>query len=102
MSPKKRLKLEMDVMSNLVNDSIDMNHSDHRKISEVRRLSDVGVKHHSRRPSMDGKHCIRDIPVERATYMPHSVCKRRKTSGSEGDRRIHHHHEMSGKLLVGS
>lgn len=62
------------------------------------------MKHHSRRPSIDSsKHCLREVPVERA-YMPNAVCKRRKTSGSESDRsRMHHHHDMSGsESLAGS
>lgn len=93
MSPKKRLKIDID-------GGDDLNHTEHRKISEVRRLSDVGLKHHSRRPSMDGKHST--ILVERSTYLPHTICKRRKTSGSEGERRLHHHEISGGESLSGS
>lgn len=60
MSPKKRLKLDLlEAGSDVI---IEANR-DHRKVMEVRRLSDVNIKHHSRRPSIDsGKHSnSRDI-----------------------------------------
>lgn len=60
MSPKKRLKL--DLLESGSDVIIEANR-DHRKVMEVRRLSDANLKHHSRRPSIDsGKHSsTRDI-----------------------------------------
>ncbi|XP_049817476.1 protein split ends isoform X3 [Aethina tumida] len=88
---KKRLKLDSDVI-------IEANR-DHRKVMEVRRLSDANLKHHSsRRPSIDsGKHAGHD----RTTYMPHAVCKRRKTGGSDSSSRLQHQYDHSGSESLG-
>ncbi|XP_065162429.1 protein split ends isoform X3 [Atheta coriaria] len=88
ISPKKRLKLDHLEASN--SDVIIEANRDHRKVTEVRRTSDASVKHLSRRPSVDsGKH----VAHERGTYLPHAVCKRRKTAGSDSGRA--HHYESS-------
>lgn len=98
MSPKKRLKLDLlDAGADVI---IEANR-DHRKVMEVRRLSDTNLKHHSRRPSIDAssKHSGRDLRHD-IGYMPHAVCKRRKTAGSDSGSRIHHY-DLSGSESVG-
>lgn len=97
LSPKKRLKLDLE--GGIANDVIIEANRDHRKVTEVRRLSDVSIKHH-RRPSADGKH--RDLGHERSSYMPHAVCKRRKTGGSDSGSRIHHYEHSGSESVSGS
>lgn len=49
MSPKKRLKMELQMNGNVSNSEIlESTRNDHRKLLEVRRLSESSVKHHSR------------------------------------------------------
>lgn len=96
----KRFKLEL-LDGGIANDVIIEANRDHRKVMEVRRLSDAGVKHHSRRPSVDGKH-TRDLGHERNTYMPHAVCKRRKTGGSDSGSRSHHYDQSGSESVGGS
>lgn len=86
-SPKKRLKLD-GIEGVIATDVIIEANRDHRKVMEVRRSSDASItKHHSRRPSIDGSIKHRDM----VNYMPHAVCKRRKTGGSDGGPRTHHY-----------
>ncbi|KAG5883270.1 hypothetical protein JTB14_018116 [Gonioctena quinquepunctata] len=95
MSPKKRLKLDL-LDSAMTSDVIIEANRDHRKVMEVRRLSDVSLKHHSRRPSVDsGKHIRHEIG-----YLPHAVCKRRKTAGSDSGSKVQHY-DHSGSDSVG-
>lgn len=98
MSPKKRLRLEL--LESGADVIIEANR-DHRKVMEVRRLSDANLKHHSRRPSIDSssKHSSRDLRHD-IGYMPHAVCKRRKTASSDSGSKIHHY-EHSGSESVG-
>lgn len=68
---------------------------------EVRRLSDVSLRHRSRRPSADsGKHS-RSGDAPHAAYAPHAVCKRRRTAGSDGGPRGPHHCDRSGSDSAG-
>ncbi|KAK9888133.1 hypothetical protein WA026_000404 [Henosepilachna vigintioctopunctata] len=98
--PKKRLKL--DLLDNaLSTDVIIEANRDHRKVMEVRRLSDVSLKHHSRRPSIDSKHS-REITHDRNTYIPHTICKRRKTGGSDNGSRAHHYDHSGSESVGGS
>ena len=91
INPKKKLKLDH-LDGGIINDVIIEANRDHRKVMEVRRLSDAGaVKHHSRRPSVDGSKHTRDALHDRGSYFPHAVCKRRKTGGSDGGSRSHHY-----------
>lgn len=92
ISPKKRLKLDL-LENSVPNDVIIEANRDHRKVMEVRRLSDPNLKHH-RRPSVDNKHLTHD-----RTYLPHAICKRRKTAGSDSSRT--HHYDHSGSESVG-
>lgn len=98
LGSKKRLKLDL---LDGTNDVIIEANRDHRKVMEVRRLSDVSVKHHSRRPSVDSKHS-REATHDRATYMPHAVCKRRKTAGSDSGSRVHHYDHSGSESVGGS
>lgn len=91
ISPKKRLKLDVLDLGGVSSEVIIESNRDHRKVIEVRRLSDSNLKHHSRRPSVDSKH---------VGYLPHPVCKRRKTAGSDSGSRSHHY-EHSGPESVG-
>ncbi|XP_044272580.1 protein split ends isoform X2 [Tribolium madens] len=91
ISPKKRLKLDL-VENSVPSDVIIEANRDHRKVMEVRRLSDPNLKHH-RRPSVDNKHLGHD------RYLPHAICKRRKTAGSDSSRT--HHYDHSGSESVG-
>lgn len=67
----------------------------------MRRLSDVSIKHHSRRPSIDSSKHSRSGDVSHAAYIPHAVCKRRKTAGSDSGSRGLHHYDHSGSESVG-
>ncbi|CAH1236913.1 unnamed protein product [Diabrotica balteata] len=97
ISPKKRIKLDL-LDSVITSDVIIEANRDHRKVMEVRRLSDVNLKHHSRRPSIDsGKHVRHDV-----VYVPHSVCKRRKTAGSDSGSRVHHYDHSGSESVGGS
>ncbi|XP_044758734.1 protein split ends-like isoform X3 [Coccinella septempunctata] len=97
---KKRLKLEL--LDNAIGtDVIIEANRDHRKVMEVRRLSDVSLKHHSRRPSADSKHS-RDLVHDRNTYIPHGICKRRKTGGSDSGSRSHHYDHSGSESVGGS
>ncbi|XP_008196762.1 protein split ends isoform X1 [Tribolium castaneum] len=91
ISPKKRLKLDL-LENSVPSDVIIEANRDHRKVMEVRRLSDPNLKHH-RRPSVDNKHLAHD------RYLPHAICKRRKTAGSDSSRT--HHYDHSGSESVG-
>ncbi|CAG9824722.1 unnamed protein product, partial [Phaedon cochleariae] len=95
ISPKKRLKLDL-LDGGLVGEVVIEANRDHRKVMEVRRLSDVSLKHHSsRRPSIDsGK--------QHHAYLPHSVCKRRKTAGSDGGRPPAYDHRSGSESAGGS
>lgn len=96
ISPKKKLKLEH-LEGEIISDVIIEANRDHRKVMEVRRLSDTtNTKHHSRKPSVDGKY--RDLPHDRA-YLPHAVCKRRKTGGSDNGTRIHHYDQSETESI---
>lgn len=97
LGTKKRLKLDL---LDGTNDVIIEANRDHRKVMEVRRLSDVSAKH-SRRPSVDSKHS-RDATHDRAPYMPHAVCKRRKTAGSDSGSRIHPYDHSGSESVGGS
>ncbi|KAF5270738.1 hypothetical protein FQA39_LY01476 [Lamprigera yunnana] len=97
VSPKKRMRLDV-LEGPVTNDVIIEANRDHRKVMEVRRTSEASLKHHSRRPSIDSKH---GVGIDRVPYMPHTVCKRRKTAGSDTSSRIPHH-ELSGSESVGS
>lgn len=99
ISSSKRFKLDLLDGAGIANDVIIEANRDHRKVTEVRRLSDASVKHHSRRPSAEGKHSSGGH--ERNTYMPHAVCKRRKTAGSDSGSRTAHHYDQSGSESVG-
>lgn len=96
---KKRLKL--DHLDN-ANDVIIEANRDHRKVMEVRRLSDVSLKHHSRRPSVDSKHSRDAIAHERVAYIPHGICKRRKTAGSDSGSRMQHYDHSGSESVGGS
>lgn len=96
---KKRLKL--DHIEN-ANDVIIEANRDHRKVMEVRRLSDVSLKHHSRRPSVDSKHSRDATTHDRASYVPHAICKRRKTAGSDSGSRVHHYDHSGSESVGGS
>lgn len=101
MSPKKRLKL--DLLDSGADVIIEANR-DHRKVMEVRRLSEANLKHHSRRPSIDSsnKHSSsREIRHDIA-YMPHAVCKRRKTASSDSGSRVHHYDHSGSESVGGS
>ncbi|KAK4873892.1 hypothetical protein RN001_013252 [Aquatica leii] len=100
VSPKKRIRLEL-LEGAVTNDVIIEANRDHRKVMEVRRTSEGSLKHHSRRPSVDSKHSVREAGIDRVSYMPHAVCKRRKTAGSDSSSRLQHH-ELSGSESVGS
>lgn len=100
ISSNKRFKLDL-LDCGIANDVIIEANRDHRKVMEVRRLSDASAKHHSRRPSIDGKHS-RDLPHERNSYMPHAVCKRRKTGGSDSGSRTHHYDQSGSESVGGS
>lgn len=73
---------------------------------EVRRMSDVTIKHYSsRRPSIDssGKHATsRDMLNHDRNYLPHAVCKRRKTASSDSGSRIHHYDHSGSESVGGS
>lgn len=97
--PNKRFKLDL-LEGGIANDVIIEANRDHRKVMEVRRLSDASIKHHSRRPSIDGKHS-RDLGHDR-TYLPHAVCKRRKTGGSDSGSRLHHYDQSGSESVGGS
>lgn len=100
ISPKKKIKLDH-LDGAVVSDVIIEANRDHRKVMEVRRLSDTtNTKHHSRRPSVDGKY--RDLPHERGSYLPHAVCKRRKTGGSDNGSRVHHYDQSGSESVGGS
>lgn len=102
MSPKKRLKLEL-LDPTITSDVIIEANRDHRKVMEVRRLSDANIRHHSRRPSVDsGKHSTRDAGHDRSGYLPHTVCKRRKTGGSDSGSRVHHYDHSGSESVGGS
>lgn len=96
---KKRLKLDH---LDSANDVIIEANRDHRKVMEVRRLSDVSLKHHSRRPSVDSKHSRDAATHERASYIPHGICKRRKTGGSDSGSRLHHYDHSGSESIGGS
>lgn len=96
VSPKKRMRL--DIEGTAASDVIIEANRDHRKVMEVRRSSEGSLKHHSRRPSVDNKHGVREMGMERP-YLPHAVCKRRKTGGSDSSSRLHHH-DLSGSESV--
>ncbi|XP_063915832.1 protein split ends-like isoform X3 [Zophobas morio] len=101
ISPKKRLKLDL-LENSTTSDVIIEANRDHRKVMEVRRLSDPNVKHHSRRPSVDNKH-TRDVTHDRGnTYLPHPICKRRKTAGSDSGSRTHHYDHSGSESVGGS
>ncbi|KAL1497996.1 hypothetical protein ABEB36_008866 [Hypothenemus hampei] len=94
ISPKKRLKL--DLLDPSVGDVIIEANRDHRKVMEVRRLSEASLRHHARRPSIDNKY---------GYYAPNTVgCKRRRTGGSDGGIRGHSHYpdHSDGSDLAGS
>lgn len=97
-SSKKRIKLDI-IEGPVVGDVVIETNREHRKVMEVRRTSDASLKHHSRRPSIDNKHSIREISG--ASYLPHSICKRRKTGGSDTSARIQHP-DFSGSESIGS
>ncbi|KAB0802253.1 hypothetical protein PPYR_04439 [Photinus pyralis] len=97
VSPKKRIRLDI-LEGAAASDVIIEANRDHRKVMEIRRTSDGSLKHHSRRPSVDSKH---GVGIDRIAYMPHAVCKRRKTAGSDSSSKIQHH-ELSGSESVGS
>nr|CAH7714446.1 unnamed protein product [Callosobruchus chinensis] len=95
ISPKKRLKLDL-LDSAMTSDVIIEANRDHRKVTEVRRLSDTPSalsklsSHHSRRPSADSsssssKHSRHDGD----RYV---TCKRRKTQAPSTGSSNHHHH----------
>ncbi|CAH1958661.1 unnamed protein product [Acanthoscelides obtectus] len=95
ISPKKRLKLDL-LESAMTSDVIIEANRDHRKVTEVRRLSDTPSalsklsSHHSRRPSADSsssssKHSRHDGD----RYV---TCKRRKTQTPSAGSSNHHHH----------
>lgn len=102
MSPKKRLKLDL---LDAGPDVIVETNRDHRKVMEVRRLSDANLnKHHSRRPSIDSasKHSnSRDLRHD-IGYIPHTVCKRRKTASSDSGSRVHHYDHSGSESVGGS
>ncbi|KAF5296514.1 hypothetical protein FQR65_LT01503 [Abscondita terminalis] len=100
VGPKKRIRLDI-LEGAVANDVIIEANRDHRKVMEVRRTSEGSLKHHSRRPSVDSKHGVREVGIDRISYMPHAVCKRRKTAGSDSSSRLQHH-ELSGSESVGS
>lgn len=101
ISSNKRFKLDL-LDCGIANDVIIEANRDHRKVMEVRRLSDASAKHHSsRRPSIDGKHS-RELAHERNSYMPHAVCKRRKTGGSDSGSRTHHYDQSGSESVGGS
>ncbi|XP_045477804.1 protein split ends isoform X2 [Harmonia axyridis] len=100
MVSKKRLKLDL-LDGTIATDVIIEANRDHRKVMEVRRLSDVGLKHHSRRPSTDNKHS-RDLIHDRSAYIPHGICKRRKTGGSDSGSRGHHYDHSGSESVGGS
>ncbi|KRT84470.1 RNA binding protein, partial [Oryctes borbonicus] len=100
ISPKKKLKLDH-LDGAIISDVIIEANRDHRKVMEVRRLSDTtNTKHHSRRPSVDGKY--RDLTHDRGSYLPHAVCKRRKTGGSDNGSRVHHYDQSGSESVGGS
>ncbi|GJQ73489.1 hypothetical protein Trydic_g13846 [Trypoxylus dichotomus] len=100
ISPKKKLKLDH-LDGAIISDVIIEANRDHRKVMEVRRLSDTtNTKHHSRRPSVDGKY--REVTHDRASYLPHAVCKRRKTAGSDNGSRVHHYDQSGSESVGGS
>lgn len=73
------------------------------QVMEVRRLSDVSLKHHSRRPSVDSSKHSRSGDVAHGAYIPHVVCKRRKTVGSDnGSRGVHHYQNSDSESVDGS
>ncbi|KAJ8966654.1 hypothetical protein NQ314_003381 [Rhamnusium bicolor] len=82
MSPKKRLKLEL-LDSTITSDVIIEANRDHRKV-------------------MEGKHSTRDIAHDRSGYLPHAVCKRRKTAGSDSGSRVHHYDHSGSESVGGS
>lgn len=97
---KKRLKL--DLSDNTIGTEVIIEaNRDHRKVVEVRKLSDVALKHHSRRASADNKHS-RDSVHERSNYIPHGICKRRKTGGSDSGSRSHHYDHSGSESIGGS
>lgn len=98
VSPKKRMRLDI-LESSTTSDVIIEANRDHRKVMEVRRTSDGSLKHHSRRPSVDSKHSAREVGIERGSYLPHAVCKRRKTAGSDSSTKLQHH-DLSGSESV--
>jgi RNA recognition motif-containing protein len=100
ISPKKRLKLDL-LENSVTSDVIIEANRDHRKVMEVRRLSDPNLKHHSRRPSVDNKHA-RELAHERGAYLPHAICKRRKTAGSDSGSRTHHYDHSGSESVGGS
>lgn len=67
---------------------------------EVRRLSDTSsLKHHSsRRPSIDSSSSIKHSSLRHNSsetgYLPHAVCKRRKTGGSSDSGSTRHQHHL--------
>ncbi|XP_060522030.1 protein split ends isoform X2 [Cylas formicarius] len=96
ISPKKRLKLDL-LDPVLTSDVIIEANRDHRKVMEVRRLSETTLRHHSRRPSVDSKY--KDHVSSSGHYVPHAVgCKRRKTASDGGSSRTaisHSHYVMT-------